>query len=92
MALRPEMFVRVSFLADKSGKKGIQVPNTSLFIDGMYNYVFVERAPGTFEKRRVNVKIKGYDKSYIDNGLVANERIVTEGAFLLNAEVSADAQ
>lgn len=92
MALRPEMFVRVSFLADKLGKKGIQVPNTSLFIDGMYSYVFVERTPGTFEKRRVNVKIKGYDKSYIDSGLVANERIVIEGAFLLNAEVSADAQ
>lgn len=92
MALKPEMFVRVAFLADEGGKRGIKVPNTSLFIEGLYSYVFVERQPGTFEKRRVNVKVKGYSDSYIDSGLSKGERVVTEGAFLLNAEVSADAQ
>jgi cobalt-zinc-cadmium efflux system membrane fusion protein len=90
--LKPEMFARVSFLADDSGKKGIPLPNTSLFTEGIYSYVFVETQAGTFEKRRVNVKIKGHERSFVNAGLAAGERIVTEGAFLLNAEVAGDAQ
>jgi cobalt-zinc-cadmium efflux system membrane fusion protein len=58
----------------------------------MYSYVFVEKQAGTFEKRRVNVKVKGHDTSFVDTGLVNGERVVTEGAFLLNAEVAGDAQ
>lgn len=90
--LRPEMFARVSFLAEEGGKKAIPLPNTSLFAEGMYSYVFVETKAGTFEKRRVNVKVKGHDKSFVDAGLANGERVVTEGAFLLNAEVASDAQ
>ncbi|GAA4021700.1 efflux RND transporter periplasmic adaptor subunit [Actimicrobium antarcticum] len=104
--LKPEMFARVAFLADGDGKKAIPVPNTSLFIDGIYSYVFVEKQPGDFEKRRVNVRLRGRETSYVDTGLNANlnanlntsrnsglnsgERVVTEGAFLLNAEGAAD--
>ena len=85
--LKPEMFAQVSFLANGGGKRAIPVPNTSLFTEGLYSYVFVEKQPGTFEKRRVNLKVKGQDKSFVDVGLANGERIVTEGAFLLNAEV-----
>lgn len=90
--LKPEMFARVSFLADDGVKKAIPLPNTSLFVEGMYSYVFIEKQTGTFEKRRVSVKIKGHDKSFIDAGLANGERVVTEGAFLLNAEVAGNAQ
>ena len=90
--LKPEMFARVSFLADEGGKKAIPLPNTSLFVEGMYSYVFVEKQAGIFEKRRVNVKVKGHDRSFVDAGLALGERVVTEGAFLLNAEVARDAQ
>ena len=90
--LKPEMFARVSFLADDSGKKAIPLPNTSLFTEGIYSYVFVEKQVGVFEKRRVNVKTKGHERSFVNAGLAAGERIVTEGAFMLNAEVAADAQ
>ena len=89
--LKPEMFARVSFVADGETKKAVPLPNTSIFVEGAYSYVFVETRPGTFEKRRVNVKIKGYEKSYIDSGLTKGEKVVTEGAFLLNAEVASDA-
>jgi membrane fusion protein, heavy metal efflux system len=89
--LKPEMFARVSFLAG-SGRKGIQVPNTSLIADGIYTYVFVEKQAGVFERRRVNVALKGSDSSFIDDGLRSGERVVVEGALLLNSEASSDAK
>lgn len=89
--LRPEMFARVAFLADDN-RKGVQVPNTSLIADGIYSYLFVENRPGTFEKRRVNVALKGNDSSFIDSGIAGGDRVVTEGALLLNSEVPSDAQ
>lgn len=90
--LKPEMFARVSFVAGDGGKKAIPLPNTSLFAEGIYSYVFVEKQPGTFEKRRVNVMVKGHDRSFVSAGLASGERVVTEGAFLLNAEAAGDAQ
>jgi cobalt-zinc-cadmium efflux system membrane fusion protein len=56
------------------------------------SYVFVEKKPGTFEKRRVNVALRGRDTSYVDSGLSSGERVVTDGAFLLNAEGAGDAR
>lgn len=89
--LKPEMFAKVFFLADDS-RKGIRIPNTSLVAEGLYSYVFVESQPGTFEKRRVNVALKGMDSSFIDQGVAGGERVVTEGALLLNSEADADAK
>lgn len=88
--LKPEMFARVSFLADGQ-KKGVQVPNTSLVADGLHSYVFVEKQPGTFEKRAVSVTLRGSDSSFIE-GVAGGERVVTEGALLLNSEAAGDAQ
>ncbi|MBZ0093382.1 MAG: efflux RND transporter periplasmic adaptor subunit [Sulfuricellaceae bacterium] len=92
LKLKPEMFARVSFLAGNGSQKAIPLPNTSLFAEGMYSYVFVEKQPGSFEKRRVNVILKGHERSFVDAGLASGERVVTEGAFLLNAEAAGDAQ
>ncbi len=89
--LKPEMFVRVSFLADGE-RKGIRVHNTSLVTEGIYVHVFVEKRPGTFEKRRVRLALRGNEHSFVDSGLAEGERVVTEGALLLNSEAAADAQ
>lgn len=91
LRLKPEMFTRVSFLADGE-RKGFQVHNTSLVIDGIYNWVFVEKSTGVFEKRKVNLTGRGNAHSFVDGGLAAGERVVTEGALLLNSEAAADAQ
>ncbi|WP_286758180.1 efflux RND transporter periplasmic adaptor subunit [Ralstonia sp. RL] len=88
--LKPEMFARVSFLAD-GRKTGVQVPNTGLVADGLHSYVFVEKQPGTFEKRAVTVTVRGSDSSFIE-GVSGGERVVTEGALLLNSEAAGDAQ
>lgn len=89
--LKPGMFTRVSFLADGE-RKGIRVPNTSLVSEGIYAYVFVETKPGTFEKRQVRLAMRGIDHSFVESGLSQGERVVAEGAFLLNSEAAADAQ
>lgn len=89
--LRPEMFARVSFLADGE-RYGIRVQNSALVTEGIYTYVFVERQPGEFDKRRVGLALRGYDTSFVESGLAEGEKIVVEGALLLNAEAAADAR
>lgn len=89
--LKPDMFTRVSFLADGE-RKGIRVPNTSLVTEGIYVHVFVEKSAGTFEKRRVKLALRGNDHSFVDSGLSEGDRVVTEGALLLNSEAGGDAQ
>ena len=90
--LKPEMFAKVSFLPDGAAVRAVALPNTSLFVEGRYSFVFVQTQPGTFEKRRVNVRRSGGDRSFIDTGLVDGEQVVTEGAFLLTTEVGGDAR
>lgn len=93
--LRPEMFARVSFLAD-SDKKAFRIPNAALIVEGLYNYVFLEKREGEFQKQKVNIVRKDRDVSYADvasNAALNNkQRIVEEGALLLNAEVASHAQ
>ncbi|MBR7792022.1 efflux RND transporter periplasmic adaptor subunit [Undibacterium sp. FT147W] len=93
--LRPEMFARVSFLAD-GDKKAFRIPNAALIVEGLYNYVFLEKRPGEFQKQKINIVRKDRDVSYADvasNAELNNkQRIVEEGALLLNAEVASHAQ
>lgn len=83
--LKPEMFARIAFVAPEN-TSALPVPNTALLTEGLYTYVFVEKARGVFEKRRVNVALGGPARSWIDAGLSDRDRIVSEGALLLNAE------
>ncbi|WP_423681776.1 efflux RND transporter periplasmic adaptor subunit [Undibacterium sp. WLHG33] len=95
MKLRPEMFARVSFLADND-KKAFPIPNSALIVEGLYNYVFLEKRPGEFQKQKINIVRKDRDVSYADvasnTELNNKQRIVEEGALLLNAEVASHAQ
>ena len=74
------------------GLQAVALPNTSLFVEGRYSYVFVQTQPGTFERRRVHVHSTMRDRSFIDSGLGAGEAVVTEGAFLLTTEVGVNAR
>ena len=89
--LRPEMFARVYFLAD-GNKRAVRVPNSALISEGLYSFAFIETQPGRFERRQVNVVLRGPDSSFVDSGIRDSERIVTHGALLLNAEASSNAQ
>jgi cobalt-zinc-cadmium efflux system membrane fusion protein len=89
--LRPEMFARVSFLADNN-RRAIALPNGGLVTEGIHTYAFVEKAPGAFEKRQVSLALRGRDVSFVESGLSAGEKVVVEGALLLNAEMASHAR
>lgn len=86
LRLKPEMYARVSPIADVHSSLP-RIPNTALFTQGLYSYVFVELSPGVLQRRRVTLGLQGHD-SYVKEGLKAGERVVTSGALLLNAELS----
>ncbi len=86
--LKPEMYARVTLLADKT-RKAVRLPNTALVTEGLYSYVFVERNPGEFERRRIALAVQDRDYSYVEAGIRAGERVVVIGSVLLNSELGA---
>jgi cobalt-zinc-cadmium efflux system membrane fusion protein len=84
--LKPEMFARVSPLADTHTKLP-RVPNSALFTQGLFTFLFVEKSPGELQKRKVTLSVQDSDYTYIREGLKAGERIVTSGSLLLNSEL-----
>lgn len=89
--LKPEMYARVTPLA---GNQGVlpRIANSSLLTEGLNSFVFVEKEPGVFERRQVELGLKGRSVSYVRRGLVAGDRVVTVGALLLNSELSGNDQ
>ena len=85
--LLPEMFVRCSLL-QKNGS-AVNVPNSALVNRGLYTYVFVQPSPGRFVRRQIKMLTHGGDASYVGEGVSGGENIVTAGALLLDAEMSA---
>lgn len=84
--LKPEMYARVTPVADTK-QKMVKVPNSALISEGLYIHVFVEKAPGVLEKRRVTLGLQGHNDSYVKEGLQEGDRIVTSGVLLLNSEL-----
>lgn len=86
--LKPEMYARVILVADEA-KRAVRVPNTALVTQGLYSYVFVEREPGVFVRRRVTPQVQDREWTYLAEGVRQGESIVIGGAVLLNSELSA---
>jgi cobalt-zinc-cadmium efflux system membrane fusion protein len=85
--LKPEMFARISPILDNKSRLP-RVPNSALFTQGLYSFLFVEQSPGVLQRRRVTLGLQDADFTYIKEGLRAGERVVTSGAILLNSELS----
>jgi cobalt-zinc-cadmium efflux system membrane fusion protein len=85
--LKPEMYARVTPLADTQAKLP-RIRNSALLTEGLYTFVFVEKEPGVFVKRQVALGLQGRSESYVKEGLASGERVVTDGALLLNSELA----
>jgi len=85
-ALKPEMFARVT--PELDGQRLPRIANTAIVTEGVNDYVFVEKEKGLIEKRRVQLAFRGHETSFVSEGLQVDERVVTVGALLLNAELS----
>ncbi len=86
--LKAEMYAKITPLSLKS-EKVIQLPNTALITEGLYNYVFVETSPGHIKKRRIVLNVQDRDYATVKEGLQVGDKVVTVGAILLNSELMA---
>ena len=85
--LKPEMFARVALLT-RDGRQAMRLPNTALVTEGLYSFAFVETAPGTFTKRKVELSVQDREYSYLAGGIARGERVVMSGALLLQSELA----
>ncbi|MBX9859157.1 MAG: efflux RND transporter periplasmic adaptor subunit [Sphingomonas sp.] len=87
LALKPEMFARTRLVTD-DGRTAIKVPNAAVFEQGLQSYVFRVEGAGKFRRIPVDVASRGDSFSYVTAGIKPGERIVGEGALLLNAQLA----
>ena len=85
LALKPDMFANVMV---KAGKQidAVIVPSEAIVRTGEQEQVFVQRAPGKFEPRRVVVGVDSDGQVQILEGLEAGEIVVTSSQFLIDSE------
>jgi len=80
--LRAEMYVSADVA---SAASVVDVPTKAVFLKNNEHYVFVETAPGRFQRRAVKLGLERNGRSIVADGLSAGQRVVTNGALLLQA-------
>jgi cobalt-zinc-cadmium efflux system membrane fusion protein len=89
LLLKAEMYVLVDVVQDaaRAGALGVQAASKALFMKGDISYVFVETSPGTFQRQAVKVGVEQDSQIPIYDGVRPGQRVVTEGALLLQSLV-----
>lgn len=82
--LRPDMFVDVEFSVTMP--PALTVPVDAVLDSGLKKTIFVDRGNGYFEPREVETGRYFNDRVEILKGLMAGERIVVSGNFLIDSE------
>ena len=87
LLLKAEMYVLVDVVQDASqvGTLGVETSSKAIFSKGDDAFLFVETSPGTFQRRQVKVGIEKDGEIPIYAGVSPDEKVVTEGALLLQA-------
>lgn len=83
--LRPGMFGQI-FIKDNEKQMKIFVPNEAIQEYGKESFVFVCLNDGKYKKQTVKMAEAGDGGHFIDQGLKAGDKIVTQGSFTLKAE------
>ncbi|MBS1715555.1 MAG: efflux RND transporter periplasmic adaptor subunit [Armatimonadetes bacterium] len=84
-ALKANMFATVS-LAVGPGAAALTVDASALVQEGGTSVVYVEVEPGHFEERAVQTGRRQGDTVEVTSGLVAGEKVVVKGTFVLKSE------
>lgn len=87
--LKAEMYVLVDVVehGDQAGGLGVEISSKALFMKGDDSFVFIEEAPGAYERKQVKVGVEKDNKVPIYEGVRPGEKVVVEGALLLQALV-----
>jgi len=86
--LKAEMYVTAQILlAPNDNDKGaVDVSAKAVFLQDNHYFVFVQNAPGQFERRAVKVAGDGQNgRIPVREGLTPGEKVVTDGSLLLQA-------
>lgn len=86
--LRPGLFVRASIPLPQEGGNALLVPSGAVQPLADDDVVFVEREPGLFEVRKVDIARRTPQVVTIHSGLTKGERIAIAGGFVLRGEVT----
>ncbi|MFB3814202.1 MAG: efflux RND transporter periplasmic adaptor subunit [Terriglobales bacterium] len=84
LVLRPDMFANVELPMDLP--PGPSIPVDAIIDSGLQKRVFVDRGNGHFEPREVETGWRQGDRVQVVKGLMAGERIVVSGTFLVDSE------
>jgi len=79
--LKAEMFVKAE--VPLPPELGVAVPARAVFLRGEKHCVMVEDPPGHYARREVALGTQRGDQILVTSGLEAGQRVVTEGAMLL---------
>ncbi|MGA3179658.1 MAG: efflux RND transporter periplasmic adaptor subunit [Verrucomicrobiota bacterium] len=87
--LKAEMYVLVDVVEEtaRAGELGVEISSKALFMKGDDSFVFIEEAPGAYERKQVKVGIEKDNKVPIYDGVSPGQKVVVEGALLLQALV-----
>lgn len=89
LRLKPEMYAQVA-MPRPDGAQGVAVPNGALVSQGYDTLLYVQKAPGVYEPRTVQVGLHGASTSWVTDGVHDGETVVVQGALLLGTQLAAD--
>lgn len=87
----PENLLKAGMFANVAVRLGpratLTIPETAVQTANGEPFVFVEMAPGTYQKHRLKTGAKGAGRLEVLEGLEAGEPVVVEGGFILKSEL-----
>ena len=86
--LRPNVYARVRFARRASPESSVEVPASALLSDGEQQFVYVQEGDGRFTRRKVVTGPTHGGRVAVLEGLAKGERVVEEGAILLDNQVA----
>jgi cobalt-zinc-cadmium efflux system membrane fusion protein len=81
--LRAEMYVTAELSNVPSG--GVLIPSKATFRKDDKTYVFIERAPGDYERKEIKFGAENNGRIAVSDGLATGDRVVVEGALALES-------
>lgn len=90
--LKAEMYVTAELNSDPTAedKSAVDVPAKAVFLQNNQHFVFIEIAPGQFERRSVKVGGENNGRISVEEGITAGQKVVTDGSLLLQALLDGD--
>ena len=65
----------------------VEIPAKAVFLKDNQHFIFIEKAPGNYERQSVEIGTEHEGRVRITGGLVAGQRVVTDGSLLLQTMV-----